>query len=107
MFVVKFSGGFANQLFQYSLYLKLTEIYPSIKIYADISHYNICKDHGGFKLGNFIPFHYLHRSIKKTILIDEETFIVTDVKAIQPSKVLLLIAVTELPIVTDVKPVQL
>lgn len=56
MLIVKFQGGFANQLFQYAFYLKLKEDFPSGKVLADLSHYKKCKDHGGFKLNRFVDF---------------------------------------------------
>ena len=35
--IVKFAGGFANQVFQYCFYLKLCEIYGSETVLADIT----------------------------------------------------------------------
>ena len=54
MFAVRFQGGFANQIFQYALLLKLKELFPTAKVLADLSHYKTCKDHGGFKLNRFV-----------------------------------------------------
>lgn len=54
MLIVRFQGGFANQIFQYALLLKLKELFPAVKVLADLSHYKTCKDHGGFKLNRFV-----------------------------------------------------
>lgn len=65
MLVVSFQGGFANQIFQYAFYLHLQEMFSSDIVYADISHYKHCKDHGGFKLNRFEKLRY--SNIKKNI----------------------------------------
>ena len=75
MFIVVFHGGFANQLFQYAFYLKLKEVFPTQKVYADISHYKRCKDHGGFKLDSFVKLHYVNKKwFKNLITINEKTY---------------------------------
>lgn len=60
MIIVAFQGGFANQIFQYAFYLKLQEDFSSEQIFADISHYKNCHDHGGFKLNNFVSLNYFN-----------------------------------------------
>lgn len=65
MIVVVFHGGFANQLFQYALYLKLIELFPQQRVFADISHYKTCQDHGGFKLDKFTKLEYFKKEKSK------------------------------------------
>lgn len=73
MFIVKFQSGFANQLFQFALYLKLCENFSDDGVFADISHYKKCKDHGGFKLNHFIKLNYIDLSkVKNLNLINEK-----------------------------------
>lgn len=74
MIIVHFMGGFANQIFQYAFYLKLSEIYGSTNIFADISHFDNCKDHGGFKLNSFVKLQYINITNDKTILINENNY---------------------------------
>lgn len=75
MFVVVFQGGFANQIFQYAFYLHLIEKFSSDNVFADISHYKKCKDHGGFKLRRFVNLHYINRKrIKNLITINENNY---------------------------------
>lgn len=50
MFIIKFTGGIGNQLFQYNFLLWLDKTYLHSDIRYDISEYkNVC-DHGGFLL---------------------------------------------------------
>jgi len=51
MHIVCFQGGFANQLFQYCLYLQLKEKFSEEIVLADISRYKKVNAHGGYKLG--------------------------------------------------------
>ena len=67
MFILRFQGGFANQLFQYAFYLKLIEEYPFQDIYVDLRHYKKCKDHGGFKLNQFVDL-----NVTNAISVDSE-----------------------------------
>ena len=68
-------GGFANQLFQYAFYLKLIETYNEKNVFADISHYKTCKDHGGFKLNRFVKLNYCNiNRTKKYITITENEY---------------------------------
>ena len=74
MHIVKFKGGFANQLFQLSLYEKLIEMYGSQKVFADIAHYNYNHNHGGFKLDKFFKFQYIKKMPDKYTIINELSF---------------------------------
>ena len=56
MHIVRFQGGFANQLFQLAFYRKLIEKFGEKNVYADLSHYKVINAHGGFKLGEFVKF---------------------------------------------------
>lgn len=66
MFIVKFTGGIGNQLFQYSFLVWLYNNYPSADIRYDISEYKKIKDHGGF----FLPV----KKFKKAGLYDKNKF---------------------------------
>lgn len=75
MLVIKFKGGFANQIFQYAFYLKLKENFPTQELYADISHYKKCRDHGGFKLKRFVKLKYYKNKRKANFLrVDENNY---------------------------------
>ena len=75
MFIVRFQGGFANQLFQYAFYLKLTEDYPAADVVADLSHYKTCKDHGGFKLKRFVKLKTNNKSnLKGSVSVNENNY---------------------------------
>lgn len=50
MIVVKFSGGLGNQMYQYVMYRLLKRAYPTIKVKADISFYNLLCEHNGFEI---------------------------------------------------------
>ena len=50
MHIVRFMEGFANQLFQLCLYVKLGELYGLEAVFADISFYDTNPVHSGFKL---------------------------------------------------------
>lgn len=66
MFIVKFTGGIGNQLFQYSFLVWLYKNYPSADIRYDISEYKKTKDHGGF----FLPI----KKFKKTNRYNKNKF---------------------------------
>lgn len=75
MIVVRFSGGFANQLFIYAFYLHLKEKFSSSDIFADISHYKTCHDHGGFKLNRFVKLDVSNRkNFNGFITVDENNY---------------------------------
>lgn len=75
MLIVRFQGGFANQLFQYAFYLKLTEDYPAADVVADLSHYKTCKDHGGFKLKRFVKLKTNNKSnLKGSVSVNENNY---------------------------------
>lgn len=61
MILVRFMGGFANQLFEYALFLKIKEIFPGTNVRADISAYDTDKNHGGFKLDKLVDLSYARR----------------------------------------------
>lgn len=50
MFVIKFKGGLGNQMFQYAFQLALSQQYEDKIIKADITHYELLKEHNGFEL---------------------------------------------------------
>jgi len=50
MWIVSFSGGLGNQMFQYGFYKTLFELYPDIVIKADIMFMMGLKEHNGYEL---------------------------------------------------------
>lgn len=50
MKIIRVIGGLGNQMFQYALYLKIKEIYPSEDVYIDITHFSDYKLHNGFEI---------------------------------------------------------
>ena len=58
MLIVRFMGGFANQLYQYALYLRLKEDFPEETVKADINHFKYKNLHGGFKFAGYEDFIY-------------------------------------------------
>lgn len=75
MIIVRFQGGFANQIFQYAFYLNLCEKFSSVKIYADLSHYKKCKDHGGFKLKRFTKLNIIRKiNLNDFVSVNENNF---------------------------------
>ena len=80
MHIVRFQGGFANQLFQLCLYEKLKGVFGDNNVYADISHYKTCHDHGGFKLAEKYKLKYIKRLPKEYIGIRENNFDITSVE---------------------------
>ncbi len=74
MHIVKFRGGFANQLFQLCLYRKLQEKYGKDNVFAEISIYKIYKDHGGFKLGKYGILSFVKKLPEDYVGVDETTF---------------------------------
>lgn len=68
-------GGFANQVFQYAFYLNLCEKIGTKNVFADITHFKTCKDHGGFKLDKFVKFKYINpNKIKSLTTVTENNF---------------------------------
>lgn len=53
MLIVKFQGGLANQLFDFAFLLKLKCLFKE-EVFADISSYESCNDHGGYKIGELL-----------------------------------------------------
>jgi len=79
--VVKFQGGFANQLFQFCFLLKLKELYQKDEIYADISYYDSFDCHGGFKLAGVYNFEYYNlNNSDKVKVIDEVQYLANNVE---------------------------
>lgn len=75
MYIVHFMGGFANQVFQYAFYLNLCEKIGTKNVFADITHFKTCKDHGGFKLDKFVKFKYINpNKIKSLTTVTENNF---------------------------------
>ncbi len=74
MHIVRFQGGFANQIFQLCLFNKLVEEYGQDNVWADLSHYKSNKDHGGFKLGRFATLRTIKRMPDEIVHIDENNF---------------------------------
>lgn len=64
MILVRFMGGFANQLFQYVFYERLREDFKDADIQADISFYDYNQDHGGYKLGEMVDMSYGRKQTK-------------------------------------------
>lgn len=79
--IVKFMGGFANQLFQYCFYQRLCEQYGEDNVFVDISHYNECKDHGGFKIDRFVELNYSNLNYDNFVEIREDDFSTKDFDA--------------------------
>lgn len=74
-------GGFANQLFEYAMYLKLQEDYPGETIYIDLSTYKEKCLHGGFKLDKFVDFTYFDGNVDDSFnKITEENFASTNIQ---------------------------
>lgn len=74
MHIVKFQGGFANQLFQLCLYKRLVENYGTNCVFADISHYITNNDHGGFKLKDKYELRYIDKLPEKFVYVSETNF---------------------------------
>ena len=82
MLVVRFMGGFANQLFQYAMYLNLIEHFPTEKVYADVSLFDVKDFHGGFKLGRLVSLNYYKdKNFKSFKKITEDNFNLEDVSS--------------------------
>lgn len=71
--IVRFMGGFANQLFQYAFYCRLKEEY-GIQVFADLSHYDLNQDHGGFKLDRFFDIQSISEKPDKCIVVTEKNY---------------------------------
>lgn len=50
MIIVRFTSGLGNQMFQYSLYSYLKELYPSAQVKADVSWFARFSEHQGYEL---------------------------------------------------------
>ena len=74
MNIVYFWGGFANQLFELCMYEKLIEQYGKENVFADISFYKTCNDHGGFKLDKFFELNYCENIPENSIYVDENNY---------------------------------
>lgn len=74
MYIVCFKGGFANQLFQLCLYKKLKQLYGDNNVFADISHYKKCQDHGGFKIGKKLKLNYIKNLPSDYLEVREDNF---------------------------------
>ena len=74
MHVVRFQGGFANQLFQLCLYYKLCEDYGTERVLADISCYTKHDIHGGYKLGKIFDLKYISKLPSEYEIINEQNY---------------------------------
>lgn len=74
MHIVRFQGGFANQLFQLCLYERLKTKYGNDNVFADISPYRKNKSHGGFRLGKYYEFNFIERVPEDCIFIKEMSY---------------------------------
>ena len=77
MHIVRFMEGFANQLFQLCLYVKLGELYGLEAVFADISFYDTNPVHNGFKLDPLYPLRYIHELPDDLVEINENSFFTT------------------------------
>ena len=50
MFVVRFTSGLGNQMFQYCFYLLLKKLYPNAEVKADLTWFYAHNDHHGYEL---------------------------------------------------------
>ncbi len=80
MYIVRFQGGFANQLFQLCFYEKLRQLYGDNNVFADIAHYKKCHDHGGFKIAPKYKLNYIKELPSDYIEIREDNFDITNLK---------------------------
>ena len=74
MIIVRYRGGLGNQMFQYAFSYALSKRFPNEKVYADISHYEIQKEHNGFELNKCFGIQV--REMKKSILKKYSPFLV-------------------------------
>ena len=74
MFIVKFTGGIGNQLFQYNFLLWLNKLYPHSDIRYDISEYKKVCDHGGFLLPITKFKQIKHYNKKKFRIVSDNDF---------------------------------
>ena len=82
MHIVRFSEGLGNQLFQYAFYLKLKEIYPDDKVYADVSFYETNNRHGGYKLGSLTEIDYIKPTKEMNcVTVYEKDYSSTEIKS--------------------------
>lgn len=52
MIIIRYCGGLGNQIYQYALQLLMEELYPHQIVKADVTHYNLLKEHNGFEIEN-------------------------------------------------------
>lgn len=57
MIVVRYTGGLGNQMFEYAMSFVLAERFPKEKIYADLSRYDLTREHNGFELEKYFEIH--------------------------------------------------
>lgn len=85
MIAVRYTGGLGNQMFEYAMSVILAEKFPEEKIYADLSRYDLTKEHNGFELGKYFdinvkllpdnllkqvaPLHYLLKKLGLLFLL--------------------------------------
>ncbi|MBO5479079.1 MAG: alpha-1,2-fucosyltransferase [Clostridia bacterium] len=50
MFIVRYTGGLGNQMFQYALMVMLKQFFSEEEIYADLTRYDLTPEHDGFDL---------------------------------------------------------
>lgn len=53
MIVVRFTGGLGNQMFIYALSLIIQQRFPDEEIYADLTRYDLTKEHDGFDIQKY------------------------------------------------------
>ncbi|HBD94149.1 MAG: hypothetical protein A2015_03185 [Spirochaetes bacterium GWF1_31_7] len=59
MLIVRFSGGLGNQIFQYMFYRYIQQLFPRVKVKADISNYEEDNIHNGFEISNIFRINKL------------------------------------------------
>ena len=75
MHIVRFSCGFANQLFQLCLYRRLELLFGSERVFADVSWYQQFEDgHGGFMLGPLYALNYTDMIPEGCVRVREDDF---------------------------------
>lgn len=53
--IVLFHGGIGNQIYEYCFYRWIQEYCKDVKVYADITEYNVLKCHQGFEITKIFP----------------------------------------------------
>ena len=75
MHIVRFSCGFANQLFQLCLYRRLELLFSRELVFADVSWYRQYDDgHGGFMLDPLYPLNYTDVIPEDCVRVREDDF---------------------------------